>query len=204
MLQTANASSLINASSLSASTSVSCFVCVRGGYPLSLPTWWRLVVKILTFFIIVLVWFVVCYFMNGVSRLTVLCRSYFITVGWGVGGSLCPFSTRNLQQKQMRAEVLCDVCRLCKANSEKCRTELLRIDSWAVGWCLGLLCGWSCLGVPGPPVSRTGWTLCFWTDSLTAPSAVKCSSLRHFQNYFRTFSYWHLIFCYGINTYVTF
>lgn len=75
----------------------------------------------LNFFFIVLVWFVVCYFMNGVSRLTVLCRSYVITVGWGVGGSLCPFSTRNLQQKQMRAEVLCDVCRLCKANSEKCR-----------------------------------------------------------------------------------
>lgn len=115
MLQTANVSAL------STFTSISCFVSVRGGYPLSLATWWRLVVKILTFFFIVLVWFVVCYFMNGVSRLTVLCRSYVITVGWGVGGSLCPFSTRNLQQKQMRAEVLCDVCRLCKANSEKCR-----------------------------------------------------------------------------------
>lgn len=82
--------------------------------------------------------------------------------------------------------------------------ELLRTDSWAVGWWLGLLWGWSCSGVPGPPAGRRGWALCFRTDSLKAPAAAKRSSLRHFQNYFRTFSCWHLNFCYGVNTSVTF
>lgn len=198
MLQTANVSAL------STFTSISCFVSVRGGYPLSLATWWRLVVKILTFFL--LFWFGLWCAISWMAFLdSLFCAGVMSSLWAGVSGAVCALFLHAIcSRSKWEQKFYVMFVDFVKLTLKSAGTELLRIDSWAVGWCLGLLCGWSCLGVPGPPVSRTGWTLCFRTDSLTAPSAVKCSSLRHFQNYFRTFSYWHLIFCYGINTYVTF